>query len=175
MYDYIITDQGPKLFLTAWKNKVGHENAERIKNVCSIVEQLCTSFLKNISKILVTMILSTVGKEARFPWPKRKKSLKMVYLTLANIMARKSSLYYPGPLYAGSTDFSLFMHNGMETIVDFKQANRPKREGMDRRLLSANCSICHGPQYDVSMESTKIEKQGVIMVCTPDFYITKNL
>ena len=36
------------------------------------------------------------------------------------------SLYYPG-LYAGSTDL-VCMHNGKETIADFKQANKPKKK-----------------------------------------------
>jgi hypothetical protein len=35
------------------------------------------------------------------------------------------TLYYPG-LYAGSTDL-VCNHNGLDTIIDFKQANRPKK------------------------------------------------
>ena len=36
------------------------------------------------------------------------------------------TLHYPG-LYAGQTDL-ICNHNGMETVVDFKQANRPKKK-----------------------------------------------
>ena len=36
------------------------------------------------------------------------------------------TLYYPG-LYAGSTDL-VCVHNGKDSIVDFKQSNRPKKE-----------------------------------------------
>ena len=54
------------------------------------------------------------------------------------------TLYYPG-LYAGTTDL-ICIHNDMDTIVDFKQANSPKRKGMDWRLLHADCSIRHGPR-----------------------------
>ena len=51
------------------------------------------------------------------------------------------TLYYPG-LYAGSTDL-VCNHNGMETIVDFKQANRPKRkEWIEDYYLQT--AICHG-------------------------------
>ena len=42
------------------------------------------------------------------------------------IYGSEVTLYYPG-LYAGSTDL-VCVHNEMDTIVDFKQANRPKRE-----------------------------------------------
>ena len=36
------------------------------------------------------------------------------------------TMYYPG-LYAGSTDL-VCSHNGVDAIVDFKQANRPKKK-----------------------------------------------
>ena len=73
-------------------------------------------------------------------------------------------LHYPG-LYAGSTDL-VCLHNGMETIVDFKQANRPKKEEWieDYYLQIAAYALAHDYVY-----GSKIE-QGVIMVCTPDLY-----
>ncbi len=73
-------------------------------------------------------------------------------------------LHYPA-LYAGSTDL-VCLHNGKETIVDFKQANRPKREEWieDYFLQIAMYAMAHDYVY-----GSKIE-QGVIMVCTPDLY-----
>ena len=38
-------------------------------------------------------------------------------------------IYYPG-LYAGSTDL-VGIHNGKETVIDFKQANAPKKNGLE--------------------------------------------
>jgi len=74
------------------------------------------------------------------------------------------TLHYPG-LYAGSTDL-VCLHNDMETIVDFKQANRPKKQEWieDYYLQIAAYAMAHDAYYD-----SKIE-QGVIMVCTPDLY-----
>ena len=73
-------------------------------------------------------------------------------------------LHYPG-LYAGSTDL-VCLHNGKETIVDFKQSNRPKKEEWieDYYLQIAMYAMAHDYVY-----GSKIE-QGVIMVCTPDLY-----
>ena len=51
------------------------------------------------------------------------------------------TLYYPG-LYAGSTDL-VCLHNNKETVVDFKQSNRPRKKS---GLMTTNCrsSIRHG-------------------------------
>ena len=73
-------------------------------------------------------------------------------------------LHYPG-LYAGSTDL-VCNHNGRETIVDFKQSNRPKKEEWieDYYLQIAMYAMAHDYVYGSSIQ------QGVIMVCTPDLY-----
>jgi len=54
----------------------------------------------------------------------------------------------------------------MESIVDFKQANRPKRvEWIDDYFLQiAAYAMAHDYVY-----KSKI-KQGVVMICTPDLY-----
>ena len=74
------------------------------------------------------------------------------------------TLPYTG-LYAGSTDL-VCLHNGMETIVDFKQANRPKRQEWieDYYMQIAAYAMAHDYVYGSEI------KQGVIMVCTPDLY-----
>ena len=73
-------------------------------------------------------------------------------------------MYYPG-LYAGSTDL-VCVHNGKDSIVDFKQSNRPKKEEWidDYKMQIAAYAMAH--DY---VHNSKIE-QGVIMVCTPDLY-----
>jgi genome maintenance exonuclease 1 len=54
----------------------------------------------------------------------------------------------------------------METIVDFKQANRPKKKEWieDYYLQIAAYAMAHDHIYGSSIE------QGIIMVCTPDLY-----
>ena len=80
------------------------------------------------------------------------------------IYGSEVTLYYPG-LYAGSTDL-VCMHNGMESIVDFKQANRPKREDWieDYFMQIAAYAMAHDYVHNSQI------KQGVIMICTPDLY-----
>ena len=74
------------------------------------------------------------------------------------------TLHYPG-LYAGSTDL-VCLHNSMETIVDFKQANRPKSKDWieDYFLQIAAYAMAHDYVYRSEI------RQGVIMICTPDLY-----
>ena len=74
------------------------------------------------------------------------------------------TLYYHG-LYAGSTDL-VCTHNGKDTIVDFKQSNRPKKlEWIDDYFLQI-AAYCMAHDY---VHGSNIE-QGIIMVCTPDLY-----
>ena len=54
----------------------------------------------------------------------------------------------------------------METIVDFKQSNRPKQKEWveDYYLQIAAYAMAHDYVYGSQI------KQGVIMMCTPDLY-----
>ena len=80
------------------------------------------------------------------------------------IYGSEVTLYYPG-LYAGSTDL-VCNHNGLDTIIDFKQANRPKKlEWIDDYFLQI-AAYCMAHDYVYKSEI----KQGIIMVCTPDLY-----
>ena len=149
-------------YLTAWKNKVGHEKAEAIKNLSSKRgTSLCTNSWSIISRELATMILRQ-SDARRSPWP--KKLLRWVLHHVEEYYGSEVMLHYPG-LYAGSTDL-VCMHNDMETIVDFKQSNRPKKEEWidDYYLQIAAYAMAHDAYYGSTI------RQGVIMVCTPDLY-----
>ena len=74
------------------------------------------------------------------------------------------TLHYPG-LYAGSTDL-VCIHNGKDTVVDFKQSNTPKRADWieDYFMQIAAYAMAHDYVHNSQI------KQGVIMICTPDLY-----
>ena len=75
------------------------------------------------------------------------------------------TLYYPG-LYAGATDV-VGIYDGGESIVDFKQSNKPKRREWieDYKLQLAAYALAHNEVY-----GTNIMK-GVNLICTKDnFY-----
>ena len=157
----ILSQTKDQSFLTAWKNKVGHENAERIKNNSSNRGTAMHKFLEKHVEGVGYDDLTTLGREAR---TMAQKIIEDGLSKVSEYYGSEVMLYYPD-LYAGSTDL-VCMHDGMETIVDFKQSNRPKREEWieDYYMQIAAYAMAHD-----SVHGSNIQ-QGVIMVCTPDLY-----
>ena len=150
-----------KSFLDRWRARVGDEEAERIKNHSS---KRGTSMHKFIEKHITGAgydDLTTIGQEAR---PMAQKIIDVGLTPISEYYGSEISLYYPG-LFAGSTDL-VCIHNGKETIVDFKQSNRPKREDwiQDYFLQIGAYAMAHDYVHGSNIE------QGVIMICTPDLY-----
>ena len=148
-------------FLKDWKAKVGEENAERIKNHSSKRGTAMHKFLESHIQGVGYDDVTSIGQEAK---PMAQKIIEVGLTPVEEIYGSEIMLHYPG-LYAGSTDL-VCLHNDMETIVDFKQANRPKKEEWieDYYLQIAAYAMAHDYVY-----GSKIQ-QGVIMVCTPDLY-----
>ena len=148
-------------FLKEWKAKVGEQEADRIKNLSSNRGTAMHKFLEHY--ILGTGYddLTEIGQKAK------AMAQKVIDIGLAPVeeyYGSEVTLYYPG-LYAGSTDL-VCVHNGKDSIVDFKQSNRPKKEEWieDYKLQIAAYAMAHDYVHESSIE------QGVIMVCTPDLY-----
>jgi len=157
----ILSKTKDQSFLTAWKNKVGHENAERIKNHSASRGTAMHKFLEKHVDGIGYDDLTTLGREAK---AMAQKIIEDGLSKVSEYYGSEVMLYYPD-LYAGSTDL-VCMHDGMETIVDFKQSNRPKREEWieDYYLQIAAYAMAHDSVYGSNIQ------QGVIMVCTPDLY-----
>ena len=105
--------------------------------------------------------LSEIGIEAK---PMAAKIIEIGLTPITEYYGSEITLHYPG-LYAGATDL-VCLHNDKETIVDFKQANRPKKlEWVDDYFLQiAAYAMAHDAYYGSTI------RQGVIMICTPDLY-----
>ena len=148
-------------YLTAWKNKVGHDTAEQIKNLSSKRGTAMHKFLEHHIAGTGYDDLTPIGCQAK---PMAKKIVEMGLAPVSEIFGSEVMLHYPG-LYAGSTDL-VCLHNDLETIVDFKQSNRPKKEEWieDYYLQIAAYAMAHDAYYGSTI------RQGVIMVCTPDLY-----
>ena len=148
-------------FLTKWKAKVGEEQAERIKNVSSARGTSMHKFLESFITDVGYDDLTELGQAAL---PMAKKIMEIGLAPVEEYYGSEVTLHYPG-LYAGQTDL-ICNHNGMETVVDFKQANRPKKKEWieDYYLQIAAYAMAHDYVYGSQI------KQGVIMVCTPDLY-----
>ena len=148
-------------FLSEWKQKVGAEKAEQIKNHSSKRGTSMHKFLESHITGDGYDDLSPIGEESR---PMAHKIIEIGLAPVDEYFGSEISLYYPG-LYAGSTDL-VCLHNGQEAIVDFKQSNRPKKEEwvQDYYLQIAAYAMAHDYVHGSTIN------KGVIMVCTPDLY-----
>ena len=148
-------------FLKDWKAKVGNEEAERITNLSSKRGTAMHKFLEKHIQGTGYDDLTEIGQEAR---PMAQKIIEVGLTPIEEYYGSEVTMHYPG-LYAGATDL-VCLHNNMETIVDFKQANRPKKlEWIDDYFLQiAAYAMAHDYVYKSQI------RQGVIMVCTPDLY-----
>jgi len=157
----ILAKTKDQTYLTNWKNKVGHAKAESIKNLSSKRGTSMHKFLESHIQGTGYDDLTPIGREAK---PMAEKIIDVGLTPVEEVYGSEIMLHYPG-LYAGSTDL-VCMHNGLETIVDFKQSNRPKKEEWieDYYLQIAAYAMAHDAYYESQI------RQGVIMICTPDLY-----
>ena len=148
-------------FLKDWTAKVGEKEAERIKNLSSRRGTSMHKFLESYITGVGYDDLTELGQAAK---PMAEKVIEIGLAPVEEYYGSEVTLYYPG-LYAGSTDL-VCIHNGVDTVVDFKQSNRPKKKEWieDYYLQIAAYAMAHDYVHD-----SKIEK-GVIMMCTPDLY-----
>ena len=151
-----------KSYLDKWRAKVGDEEAERIKNLSS---KRGTSMHKFIEKYITGAgydDLTEIGVQAK---PMAQKIIDVGLTPVTEYYGSEVSLYYPG-LYAGSTDL-VCVHNEIDTIIDFKQANKPKREDWidDYFLQIGAYAMAHDYVHGSNIQ------QGIILICTPDLYL----
>jgi len=152
-------DQG---FIRRWKAKVGESQAEAIKNLSS---KRGTSMHKFIEAHILGKgyeDLTSLGQQAK---SMAAKVIEVGLTPVEEYYGSEVTLYYPG-LYAGSTDL-VCKHNDVDTIIDFKQANQPKRREWidDYYMQIAAYAMAHDYIYGSSIQ------KGIIMVCTPDLYM----
>ena len=148
-------------YIKRWRNKVGHEEADRIYNLSSKRGTTMHKFLEKHIQGNGYDDLTEIGKEAK---PMAQKIIDVGFTPITEYYGSEVTLYYPG-LYAGSTDL-VCVHNDLDTIVDYKQANRPKQKDWieDYFLQIAAYAMAHDYIHRSNIE------QGIIMVCTPDLY-----
>ena len=148
-------------YLNRWRARIGHEEADRIFNHSAKRGTSMHKFIENHITGIGYDDLSSIGHEAR---PMAQKIIEVGLTPITEYYGSEVTLHYPG-LYAGSTDL-VCLHNGKETIIDFKQANKPKREEWieDYFLQISAYAMAHDYMHKSNIE------QGVILICTPDLY-----
>ena len=148
-------------FLKDRKAKVGEERAEQIKNHSSRRGTSMQKFLESHVTGIGYDDLTEIGQEAK---PMAQKVIEIGLTPVEEYYGSEIMLHYPG-LYAGSTDL-VCVHNGMDTIIDFKQSNRAKRKEWIDDYYMQIAAYCMAHDY---VHKSNIQ-QGIIMICTPDLY-----
>jgi hypothetical protein len=150
-----------KASLANWKARVGVAEANRIKNDASNRGTSMHSFLEKY--LLGQLNLELLEKDD----DKSKKMADVIIEQgiknkLSEIYGSEATIYYPGK-YAGTCD-AVGVYEGQETIIDFKQSNKPKKEEWieDYYLQLGAYSLAHNFVYN-----SKIT-QGIVLLCTVD-------
>ncbi len=150
--------------LEKWKEKVGMFEAERVKNKAANRGTAMHSILESHILGEGLLDLTNLGQEAH---KMANTIIDQGLKDLEEIWGSEVTLYYPG-LYAGATDLC-GVYMGRESIVDFKQTNKPKRAEWieDYKLQMAAYATAHNYVYGTDID------QGVILMCTPDCFFQR--
>ena len=150
--------------LNKWKARVGEVEAERIKNTAATRGTAMHTYLEHYIKGGKVLDLTDVGREAR---SMGQTIIDKGFPDLEEVWGVECTLFYPG-LYAGQTDLC-GVYQGRESIIDFKQSNKPKRAEWieDYKLQLVAYATAHDQVYGTSIE------QGVILMCTPDNFFQR--
>ena len=149
-----------KAGIAAWKERVGHKEAERIKNEASNRGSSMHSYIEQF--LLGKFNLDLLEEENK----SKKMAEEIIDNGLKNklseIWGAEATVYYPGK-YGGTAD-CIGVYEGKETILDFKQSNKPKKEEYieDYFLQLGAYSLAHNTVYNSRIT------QGVVLLCTVD-------
>jgi len=151
-----------KKALESWRRSVGEKKAEEITKEAALRGTLMHAFLEK-----------SLNGENPIPGTNfyHKQSAKMAEVILDNylrpfldeVWGLEVGLYYP-ELYAGTTDL-LGVYQGIPSIIDFKQTNKPKTDDRveDYKSQLVAYALSHNILYGTCI------KQGVILMCSKDY------
>ena len=149
-----------KASLENWKQRVGQKEANKIKLEASNRGTSMHSYIEDFLKGRIN--------ESFFESNEQYKNMakeiidKGIKGKLEEIYGMETALHYPGK-YAGTADL-VGIYQGQETIIDFKQSNKPKKTDyiQDYFLQLGAYTLAHNVVYKTNITS------GVILLCTVD-------
>ena len=152
--------------LQKWKDRIGADQATRIRDQAAERGTAMHAFLEDHLHGKQRVDLTPIGQEAR---TMAQQIIEKGLTDLGEFWGTEVTVFYPG-LYAGATDL-VGMYQGIETICDFKQSNKPKRKEWieDYFLQLAAYAMAHNYVYNTQIT------QGVILLCTKDNYFQRFL
>jgi genome maintenance exonuclease 1 len=151
-----------RIALANWRKNVGEKKAQEIVTEAANRGTRMHTFLENYIK--GDVLKETVSN------PYAQQSLTMAKIVIDKgfpkineVWGSEVPLYFP-QLYAGTTD-CVGVHAGDESILDFKQTNKPKKlEYISDYFLQLTAyALAHN-----EVHGTNIRK-GVILMCSKDF------
>ena len=150
--------------LAKWRQKVGENEAEKIRDEAATRGTAMHEFLEMHLRGNKLLDLSDEGLAAR---NMARIIIEQGLKDAEEIWGSEVTLFYPG-LYAGQTDLC-GIYSGRESIVDFKQTNKPKRVEWveDYFLQLAAYAMAHDQIYGTCVD------QGVILMCSKDGFFQK--
>ena len=145
--------------LANWKARLGDQAADRVRDVAAMRGTAMHTFLEAYVRGTGHKDLTSIGKEAE---PMAKIIINQGLGGLDEIWGSEVVLYYPD-LYAGATDV-VGIYNGRESIIDFKQTNKPKqREWIEDYFVQLGAyAMAHNYIYQTKIQS------GIILMCSKD-------
>ena len=150
--------------LAEWRERQGAQRAERIRDLSAMRGTSMHTYLEGYITDQRHLDLTALGQEAgRMADVVIRSGLG----DLEEVWGTEVTLYYPG-LYAGATDVA-GIYDGRESIIDFKQTNKPKRREWieDYFIQLAAYAMAHNHVYDTHIQ------QGVILMCSKDGFFQK--
>jgi hypothetical protein len=150
--------------LSKWRQRVGENEAEKIKDEAAKRGTAMHEFLEMHLRGDKLLDLSDEGQAAR---NMARVIIEQGLKNIDEIWGSEVTLFYPG-LYAGQTDLC-GIYSGRESIIDFKQTNKPKRVEWieDYFLQLAAYAMAHDIIYRTCVD------QGVILMCSKDGFFQK--
>jgi genome maintenance exonuclease 1 len=144
--------------LQNWRRAVGEEKAQQITTEAANRGTRMHTYLENYVK---TGAIKDRGTNP-FGWASHAMAQVVIEKGLVNVnefWGVEVPLYFPG-IYAGTTD-CCGLHQGTESILDFKQTNKPKKEEWidDYKLQLCAYAEAHNEVYGTNI------RKGVILMC----------
>ncbi len=146
--------------LAEWKDRVGHQQAEIIKQEASSRGSSMHEYLEKFLRGKLNLDL--LGDNAREKMMADQIIENGLRNKLSEVWGCEAILYYPGK-YAGAAD-CIGVYENRETIIDFKQSNKPKKHEWieDYYLQCAAYALAHNTVHGSNIT------QVVILLCTKD-------
>lgn len=144
--------------LQEWRNRVGHERAQQITTEAAGRGTTMHKYLEDYVRTgtLPNMPNNIFNHDS---WNMADNIVKQGLVNCTEFWGIEVPLYFPD-IYAGTTD-CIGIHDNRESIIDFKQSNKPKkREWIDDYFLQL---VAYADGHN-ELHNTNI-KRGVIMMC----------